>query len=188
MLLMYLTGGMVMVKRIIAGTIVLVILGGSGSLAYAGEVDNSKKIDNKNIEEENQRKGFQVVTPDRDITTNNGNVVLEFVAPEGTKVNIQVFFNISLAQNKENFVASHDPIDVEIGALQRGWAALELRRGLSKIEIVATLKNGTKESVVRYVTVRNQEELRRSIEDAIKDIPNTSSTKVIKNITNSGSK
>ncbi len=177
-----------MVKKLLAGTIVLVILGGSTTAVMAGQVEaDSKKIDNPNVEEEAVKKGFEVVTPDRDITTNNGNIVLEFVAPEGTKVNIQVFFNTSLVQNKENFVSSHDPIDIEIGALQRGWAALELRRGLSKIEILATLKDGTQESVVRYVTVRNQEELKKHIEDAIKDIPNTSSSKVIKNITNSGS-
>ena len=177
-----------MVKKLIAGTIVLVILGGSSTMAFAGEIDaNSKQVDNKTVEEESLKRGFQVITPDRDITSNNGNIVLEFVAPEGTKVNIQVFFNASLVQNKENFVASHDPIDVEIGALQRGWAALELRRGLTKIEIEATLKNGTKETAVRYVTVRNQEEIKKSIEDAIKGITNTSSSTVIKNITNSGS-
>ncbi len=177
-----------MVRKLLAGTIVLVILGGSTTVALAGEVAaDSKKIDSPNIEEEAAETGFQVVTPDRDITTNNRNIVLEFVAPEGTKVNIQVFFNISLVQSKENFVSSHDPIDIEIGALQRGWAALELRRGLSKIEILATLKDGTEESVVRYVTVKNQEELKKHIEDAIKDIPNTSSSNVLKNITNSGS-
>lgn len=178
-----------MVKKFIASTIVLVILGGSSTVAFANtQIDAiPKKLDNNTIEEEAEKSDFQVVTPDRDITTNSGNLVLEFVAPEGTKVNIQVFFNTSLIQNKENFVATHDPISVEIGALKRGWAALELRRGLSKIEIEATLKNGTKETVVRYVTVRNQEELKKSIEEAIKDIPNTSSSKVIKNITNPGS-
>lgn len=177
-----------MVKKLIAGTIVLVILGGSSTVAFADETDNTlKKSVNGTIEGTAQKSDFQVVTPDRDIIINNGNLVLEFAAPEGTKVNIQVFFNTSIVQNKENFVAIHNPISVEIGALQRGWAALELRRGLSKIEIEATLTNGTKETLVRYVTVRNLEELKKSIEEAIKDIPNISSSKVIRNITNPGS-
>ncbi|KAB3532180.1 hypothetical protein [Alkaliphilus serpentinus] len=98
---------------------------------------------------------FQVVTPDEDITTSNNSVMLEFIAPEGTKVIIQVYYNNSVVKNEETFTASADAIEVEIGALEIGMAEVKLKERRNKIEITAIYPDGTEKTVVRMINVED---------------------------------
>lgn len=126
-------------KAIICTAIVAIGLGTSPLVAYGTETNIVNNI--------------QVVTPSRDINTSNSSIMLQFEAPEGTKVIVQVYYNNSVVKDKENFVAVADPIEVEMGALGIGWAEVKLQPRRNRIEITAVYQDGTKETIVRMVTV-----------------------------------
>lgn len=157
-----------MIKKIVAGTIICTILGTSNILSYATPVSTIKsdqKSINKNIEETKQ--SFEVVNPEKNFTTNDKNLVLSFKAPKDTKVSIEVYHNVSSDDEEEEFVLSYDPIEVTVGAIQMGWAEIELKSGLNKIEFTATYKDGTEHTSVRRVKVMEVEEIKQILEQIV---------------------
>ncbi|WP_026476799.1 hypothetical protein [Alkaliphilus transvaalensis] len=147
-----------MMKKLMACTCVLVILGSSGSFTYANQTNKSAIV--------REAKQLQVVTPERDeSSTTNNKLVIEFTAPRETQVTILVYYNTSLEKDGENFTLGLDPITIEVGALQRGWAEVDLRRGTNKVEVHAIFKDGSKEMETRIVRVNRVEDVKKSLED-----------------------
>jgi hypothetical protein len=180
-------GGIKMIKKLVAGAIVLTILGFSGIFIYANPVDVNNIINTTQSGEEIQQtvnSSFRVLSPWRDRITIDKKIILSLLAPEGTTVKIEVFYNTSIAANKENYVLSYDPIELRIGALQRGWAEVELKKGLNKIEFTAFLKNGLQEARTRIITVKDIDEMKRLVEQSIQNIGTTSSTDTLNRIVN----
>lgn len=155
-----------MIKKLASIAIILTILC-SGVFIYA-----------------NTEPSFQVITPARNMITSDRNIILSMIAPEGTTVKIEVFYNASVVKNKENYLLSQDPIELKIGALQRGWAEVELKKGLSKIEFTALYKNGVKDVRTRFITIKNIEDVKKLIEQSIEKIGATSSTDTLNRIVN----
>ena len=162
------TGGINMIKKIVASTIICTILGASNMLAYATPI-NKNTVNEKgaNKEIEAAKQSFEVVIPEKDFVTSDKNLVLTFKAPKDTKVSIEVYHNSSKDEKEEDYVLSHDPIEVTIGEMQMGWADIELKSGLNKIEFTAEYKDGLTDSIVRHVKVLNVEELKQMIEQIV---------------------
>lgn len=176
-----------MIKKFIASTVVLLIIGSSGAVAYANPTtvrvttpQGTNTEETKAEEQEKpQQESLKLITPSRDMVVTDNNLVLAFTAPEGTTVTIDVYYNTSVANNKQNYVEAYDAIEVNIGALQRGWAEVELKKGLNKIDFTAVYKNGLEDVISRIVEVKDIDEVKKEVE---KSIANKSSTEALKNI------
>ncbi|AOY75333.1 hypothetical protein [Clostridium formicaceticum] len=165
-----------MIKKLLISTVVLLIIGGSGAVVYGNPTDASTTQETK-VEQET----LKVLTPNRAVVTSDKNMVLSFTAPEGTTVTIDVYYNASVATSKQNYVAAYDPIEVKIGALQRGWAEVELRKGLNKIDFTAVYKDGGEDTISRTVEVKDMNDVKKQVEESI---ASTSSTERLKSIVN----
>jgi len=162
------TGGINMIKKIVAGTIICTILGTSNMLSYAtptNTVTGDIKDRNKKIEE--VKPLFEVVNPEKNFVTSNKNLVLSFKAPNDTKVSIEVYHNISKDEKEEEYVLSYDPIEVTVGAIQMGWAEIKLKSGLNKIQFTANYKDGKKYRIVRRIKVMEVEEVKQILEEIV---------------------
>lgn len=184
------TGGVNMIKKLIAGTMVLLFISGSSTAVYAnpttaGIANVLETVNETKIEEPEklQEETFKLTNPRKNMVVTNTDIVLTFTAPEGTTVTIDVYYNTSVATNKQNYVKAYDSIEVEIGALQRGYAEVELKKGLNKIDFTAIYQNGIKDVISRIVEVKDIKEVKEQVE---KSIATTSSTETLKNIANSG--
>lgn len=156
------SGGISMIKKVISCTIVLLILGTSGVFANPNETNKAPDLTMAQ-EARLADEGLQVVTPERDLTISKRNMVLEFTALQETKITIHVYYNASLEINKQRYVLAYDPITLQIGALKRGWAEVELRKGKNKIAVTATYQDGSTETVIRYVDVEELEEVTKKL-------------------------
>ncbi|SNS53322.1 hypothetical protein SAMN05446037_101269 [Anaerovirgula multivorans] len=176
-----------MIKKLIASTVVLLIIGSSGAVAYANPTtvrvttpEGTNTEETKTEEQEKpQQESLKLITPSRDMVVTDNNLVLAFTAPEGTTVTIDVYYNTSVANNKQNYVEAYDAIEVNVGALQRGWAEVELKKGLNKIDFTAVYKNGLEDVISRIVEVKDIDEVKKEVE---KSIANKSSTEALKSI------
>lgn len=159
------TGGINMIKKIVAGTIVVVMLGTSNIISHATPINTNHKDGSKKVEQTKQ--SFEVVSPEKDFVTDKKDIVLSFRAPKDTKVSIEVYHNISKDPKTENYILSYDPIEVTIGSLQMGWAEIQLRSGLNKIQFIAEYKSGGKDRAVRIINVMNMEEVKQLLEEIV---------------------
>lgn len=181
------TGGIHMIKKLIAGTFVLLMIGSSNLVAHANPTTvrvttpQGATVQETKTEEEvkPQQETLKLITPRRDMVVTDNNLVLAFTAPEGTTVTINVYYNTSVSTNRQTYVEAYDPVEVNVGALQRGWAEVELKKGLNKIDFTAVYKSGLKDVISRIVEVKDIDEVKKQVE---KSIANTSSTEALKNI------
>lgn len=168
-----------MIKKVISCTIVLIILGTSS--VFGNPETPIEEPVQLTVAETAQLadEGLQLITPERDLTISKKSMVLEMTALEGTDITIEIYYNSSLELGKEKFALAYDPIAVEIGALKRGWAEVELKKGKNKIVVTATYDDDSTETITRYVDVEELEEVKKKlIEGNITD-----STDLIKTIT-----
>lgn len=157
-----------MIKKIVVGTIIFAMLGTSNILSYATPINtntNLQKNNNKKVEEVKQ--SFEVVAPKKKLVTSDKNLVLSFKAPKDTKVSIEVYHNASKDEKEEEYELSYDPIEVTVGAIQMGWAEIELKYGLNKIKFTANYKDGSTDSDVRNVKLMNVKEVKQLLEDIV---------------------
>lgn len=164
-------GGINMFKKLMASTMVLLIISGSGTAVYANNDRISQEI-------KTEQKSFKVSTPR---VTSERDLLLTLSAPQGTKVTVDVYYNTSISKTKQNYVASSS-IEVEIGALQRNWVEIELSKGLNKIDFTAVYKDGVEDIISRVVEVKNKSEL----EEQVKSAKISSSTSALKSIAKVG--
>ncbi|MBM7615542.1 hypothetical protein [Alkaliphilus hydrothermalis] len=150
-------------NKLISCTCVLIILGTAGSFTYATPA--IRNVDTTKYEiVKTANQSLQIITPEREQSVSSSTkLVLEFTAPKDTKIKVRVYHNTSIEKGGENYVLINDPLLVDVGILQRGWAEIELKRGSNKIEITAEYKDGTAETVRRYVAVKGVEDVKRRI-------------------------
>ncbi|SCY61634.1 hypothetical protein [Alkaliphilus peptidifermentans] len=161
-----------MIKKFMYYTaFILLIIAFSSVSAFGNETDQPKQT-------------IQVVTPERNITTDSTNLVFELTAAEGTKVIIQVYYNNSIVIGKENFVAEGDAINIEMGALRRDWIEVALRKGKNKVEITAIYEDESEDVVVRIIDVKGIEEVKQNFERKISE----PATELLENLINTGRK
>ncbi|KAB3530208.1 hypothetical protein F8154_14145 [Alkaliphilus pronyensis] len=143
-----------MIKRLLYCTaFVLLIIGFTSISAFGNETDEK----------------LQVITPDRNITTDNTELMFEITAPEGTKVFIQVYHNNSIDKSKENYVVAGDAIELEIGAFGRGWQEVPLRRGKNKVEIKGVYSDDSHDTITRIITVQELKEVKEIFEKKVSE-------------------
>ncbi|SDL14012.1 hypothetical protein [Natronincola ferrireducens] len=172
-----------MIRKLIVSTVVLFILGSCSTVAYANNTTTTTQESAQEAKVEEQ--SIKVITPSRNMVVSDNNMVLAFTAPEGTTVTIDVYYNTSVDTNRPNYVPAYDPILVEVGALQRGWAEVELRKGFNKVDFIAIYKNGVKDVISRVIEVKDIKEVKEQVE---RSVSSTSSTNALRNIVNTENK
>lgn len=120
---------------------------------------------------------FVIVEPIFPVVINTESLVLQITAPVGTTLKIELYANISVIVKEENYVATNDPIHLEVGLLERVWHEIKLRRGNNKIVISSVCEDGNMHKETRLVygkKVENMKELleKNKSDDAFFVIPN----------------
>ncbi|MEN1760113.1 hypothetical protein [Anoxynatronum sibiricum] len=172
-----------MKKWIITGLLVLLMLSVQVGPVFANT-----------DEQEAAAAGFEVLVPQKDRVTSREVAMLSFSAPQGSTVTVEVFHNASLT-DEDNFTALYEPMIFEIGALERGWVELQLKKGMNRI-FLTTYLNGLPETPVsaleveadedrlvieRRITVKDLEEVR---EELTRNVRETTATDLIRRLTN----
>lgn len=148
-------------KKLVAVVLIFLILGASGTVCYANNTSNEiKRV-------ETGKYFFEILEPKRDTVTTDKNMLLSFKASRGTNVCIEVYHNDSVEKDKENYILLYDPIDITIGVLQRGWASIDLKSGLNKIQFTIEYKNGSKDNMERTVNVMDIKEVKQLLQDVV---------------------
>ncbi|ABR50822.1 hypothetical protein Amet_4756 [Alkaliphilus metalliredigens QYMF] len=171
-----------MIKKVIAGTVMIVLISASGAVVYANP--DQVNYSNVNIEEiKETERPFQVISPVRNVTTTKKNMILTFTASEGTTVTIDVYHNSNEDGETENFVQIGETIEMEVGSLERRTISVELQKGKNKITFKAIQPNGTKHEEVRFVMLKDIEEVQQEVNESISG---NSTAQTIQNILNTG--
>ncbi len=152
-----------MIKKFVAGAFIICILGTSTTMSYANNINTINIASNEIRAVELQRNFFEILEPKRNTVTTDKNILLSFRASEGTKVNIEVYNNIS----KEKDILLYDPIEITVGAFQKGWASIDLEPGLNKIYFTIKYKNGSGDSRSRTINVMELQEVKQLLQDVV---------------------
>jgi len=161
-----------MMKKLMISTMLLLIIGNSNTVVYG---NNAKAVSQESTVQE---QSFKVNTPK---VVSETDILLTLTAPQGTKVVIDVYNNTSVSKSKPNYVIAGDPIEIEIGALQRNWVEIELNKGLNKIDFKAVYEDGLEDVISRIIEVKDKNELKEQINNSN---VSTSSTNALNNIAN----
>ncbi len=153
-----------MKKRLIAGILIFFILGMSGVICYADTVnrapDEIRRV-------ESGRYFFEILEPEKNISTTDKNILLSFKASRGTDVRIEVYYNSSMEEDIENYTLLYEPIDITVGVLRRGWASVDLRSGLNKIHFIIEYRNGLEDNMERIINVMEIEDVKQLLQDIV---------------------
>ncbi len=137
-----------MKKKLIAGVIIFLILGMSSTVCHANNASN--------------RYYFEVLGPKQNTVTTDKNTLLSFRASRGTNVRIRVYH-----YNGTRYTPISNPIDITVGALQRGWASVDLGSGSNKIQFTARYRNGSEANAQRIVNVLGVTEVKQLLRDMV---------------------
>lgn len=151
-----------MMKKLVAVMLIFLILGTSGTICYGNNIPKN------NVRRSGSGKYFfELLEPEGDFVTTDKNILLSFRASRGTNVCIEVYHNSSIDKNRENYILLYDPIDIKIGVLQRGWASIDLKSGLNKVQFTIKYKNGSKDNMERIVNVMDIKEVKQLLRDVV---------------------
>lgn len=154
-----------MMKKLIVGIFISLLLSTSGMICYADNTINRASNEVGRIGD--GKYFFEILEPEKNIITTDKNILLSFRASRGTDVCIEVYYNGSIEGDTEKYILSREPIDITIGALQRGWASIDLRSGLNKIQFIIKYKNGSENNMERIINVMDIKEVRQLLQDAV---------------------
>ena len=153
-------GGINMMKKLVAVVLIFLILGTSGTICYADNTSNKiRRVETENI--------FEVLEPKGILLPLIKICFCPLGASRGTNVCIEVYHNGSVDKDKENYILLYDPIDITIGVLQRGWASIDLKSGLNKVQFTIEYKNGSKDTMERIVNVMDIKEVKQLFRDVV---------------------
>lgn len=161
----YFTGGIDVKKRLIAGILIFFILSISGTICYADNIINRDSDEIGRVE--NGRYFFEILEPEKNISTTDKNILLSFRASRGTDVRIEVYYNSSMEEDIENYTLLYEPIDITVGVLRRGWASVDLRSGLNKIHFIIEYRNGLEDNMERIINVMEIEDVKQLLQDIV---------------------
>lgn len=166
-----------MIKKLITGALVVAVLGmSSTTFSYANNNINRNQAPARRVEYktdsiksriDGKNYFFEVLDPEKNIISTDKNMLLSFRASEGTKVKIEVYHSIGSRDNKENYLLSYEPMEITIGAFQKGWASVDLKPGLNKILFVVKYKNEPGDSIERVINVMEVQEVKRLLQDVV---------------------
>ncbi|WP_202707749.1 hypothetical protein [Sporosalibacterium faouarense] len=189
-----------MFKRIISATIVLAIIGTTGTVSYtsSGKISSNEKIAKK-INSSKIHKFYEsnieVFQPKDNLVTSHKTVLLSGKAPEESKVVVEVYStpNLSLKNlTKNNIALNNDKAlkefydkqqefflppstkEIEVGSFGIFVQELELKLGLNKINVY--IKGSEDMGKVRFIYVNEE----TNAEDLINDIDRINFLKVFK--------
>ncbi len=174
-----------MKKSLIISLLVLLVISIQMTVAFATD-DDPITESQVSLEEvaELEENVIQVVQPLRDGMTSRRNPMISFKAPEGSTVILEVLHNASLMEEGENYLRIYEPMEFQIGALQRGWVAgIELKKGKNKLVFTGTLNEAPLPTVERVITVKDREEMK---EEVTRDVRESSTTDILKRLMNMG--
>ncbi|SDZ13123.1 MULTISPECIES: hypothetical protein [Tindallia] len=174
-----------MKKLLVTGLLALLLISIQTTSVFATE-DDLLPENQPNLEEEAELEEdiIEVVQPLRDVTTSRRNPMISFKAPEGSLVTLEVYHNASLLEEEENYLPLYEPMEFEIGALQRGWVdGVELKKGKNKLIFSGSLKEEALPTVERIITVKDREEMK---EEVTRDVRESSTTDIMKRLINMG--
>lgn len=161
----YFMEGVDMVKKLVAGVLIILLLGMSCAVCFANNTvrppDRIRKP---------RRTGeyfFEILKPEGNISTTDKNILLTFRAPRDTNIYIEIYHNSSIEKDKEKYILLHEPIDITVGALQRGWASIDLKSGLNKVQFMVKYKNGSEDSMERIINVMDAQEIKQLFQDIV---------------------
>lgn len=173
-----------MKKWILTGMLVLLLMGMQAGYAHANPTGTDVLPE---AEETIEPSPLNVLVPQKDRVTSRRTMVVSFSAPQGSLVTVEVFHNSSLTE-EEYYTALYEPMDFEIGVLERGWVELQLKKGKNKLLFTAQLpeEENTVEAVPpvtveRYITVKDLEEVRAEL---TRNVMQTSASDLIRRLTN----
>ncbi|MFW5648951.1 MAG: hypothetical protein ACOCG5_07680 [Candidatus Alkaliphilus sp. MAG34] len=155
-----------MVKKLVAGVLIILMLGMSGVVCFANNTVNKPSGEFRRPRKTGEYF-FELLEPKRNITTTDKNMLLSFKAPRDTNIYIEIYHNTSIEKDKEKYILLHDPIDITVGALQRGWASIDLKSGLNKIQFMVKYKNGSEDSMERIINVMDAQEIKQLFQDIV---------------------
>lgn len=178
-----------MLKKLMVGTFICLLLGNYGLVAHANPTTSmgTRVLAQTTVEDikSQEEERINLITPSKNMVVTDTNMMVKFEAPEGTQVTIDVYYDSSVMNKTRRYVQAYQPIEIEVGALRKGWAELELKKSLNKIKFTAVYKNGISDIINRIIEVKDISELE---EEVTKNISRTPSSKVLNSIVNKDSK
>ncbi|MDI9475848.1 MAG: hypothetical protein ACOX0L_09075 [Natronincolaceae bacterium] len=154
-----------MAKRLIIGVFIFLALGMFNMPCYANNTVNRPSDEIRRVETGGYF--FEIIEPERSIITTDKNALVSFRASRDTDICIEVYHNSSIEKDKEKYILLYDPIDITVGALQRGWASVDLKLGLNKIQFMIKYKNGSEDSIERIINVMDAKEIKQLLQDVV---------------------
>lgn len=170
-----------MKKWIVAGALILLMTSGQITAAEA----TNTNLDNNTINEAAAvQPMLEVLVPQKDRVTSREIMMVSFRAPTNSRVTVNVLHTTGLVEN-EIPVALYEPMEFEIGVLERGWVELTLQKGVNRIVLTTTLQQRNEapkvEVTERVITVKDLEEVR---EELSRNVMQTTATDLIRRLTN----
>ncbi len=170
-----------MKKWIVAGALILLMTSGQITAAEA----TNTNLDNNTINEATAvQPMLEVLVPQKDRVTSRETMMVSFRAPANSRVTVNVLHTTGLVEN-EIPVSLYEPMEFEIGVLERGWVELTLQKGVNRIVLTTTLEQWNEapkvEVTERVITVKDLEEVR---EELSRNVMQTTATDLIRRLTN----
>ncbi|WP_026895619.1 hypothetical protein [Clostridiisalibacter paucivorans] len=148
-----------MLKRLITGTVALIIIGASSTVGYTDDLNKSNELD-ANIEVIKEEKELNVVFPENNFTTSEDTVLLSGRGKEGTNITIEVYKISEKSTDSEDFEVTIEEkligeYTVEIGELEVFNKEIKLEVGKNKILVYP--EDNDENSIIKHVMVADEE-------------------------------
>lgn len=155
-----------MLKKVVAGTLVLATILANGVVGYASGTVNTTKDPSVKIESLEETPKYQILSPEKEkYATTDKVVLLSGRAPEGTVVSIEVYattdltrknFNLDTLPDANDYICIYDEL-LKVGKSGIFGKQLELLLGVNKIVVTfKTSKNSPVVEKIVYVTDLSQ--------------------------------
>lgn len=155
-----------MLKKVVAGTLVLTTILANGVVGYASGTVNTTKNPNVKVESLEETPKYQIFSPEKEkYGTTDKVVLLSGKAPEGTVVCIEVYattdltnknFNLDNLPDAEDYVCIYDE-SLKVGKSGKFAKQIDLLLGINKILVTfKTDKESPTVEKIIYVTDLSQ--------------------------------
>lgn len=166
-----------MIRKVLTGTIVLLVLGAFGTISYADDIkDNKIEEVITTVEEE-----YKVIKPENNLVTSENTVLLSGKSKQGSTITVEVYSEkksegkISLFKDEPYLTMNKE----KVGELGRFNIELALKSGKNKI-IIKIQKNNTIKYFTRFVTITNT----NTANEYLKDLDKSKDVNILNNLKN----
>ena len=155
-----------MLKRVVAGTLVLATILANGAVGYASGTVNTTKDPNVKIESLEETQKYQIFSPEKEkYATTDKVVLLSGKAPKGTVVSIEVYattdltnknFDLDNLPDEKDYVCIYDE-SLKVGKSGKFAKQIDLLLGVNKVLVTfKTDKESPNVEKIIYVTDLSQ--------------------------------